>query len=69
MSSKTILPCQHTNLHSQMGNDGSLVSLQRLECNVGNLSLRLAHKHLAGSGQHLLVLTLDLHLQKDRRKC
>lgn len=50
-----------------MGNDGSLVSLQCLKCNLGNLTLRLAHKHLAGGSQHLLVLTLDLHLQKDIR--
>lgn len=53
-----------------MGNDGSLVTLQCFQCDLGNLTLRLAHKHLAGGGQHLLVLALDLHLEKDRkRKC
>lgn len=46
-----------------MGNDCSLVSLQGLQCNLGNLTLRLAHKHLTGSGQHLLVLALDFNLQ------
>lgn len=48
-----------------MGNDGSLVSLQCLQCNMRNLTLRLAHKHLTGGGQHLLVLTLDLNLQQE----
>lgn len=53
-----------------MGNDGSLVSLQCLQCNLGNLRLRLTHKHLAGGGQHLLILALDFHLERDReRKC
>lgn len=47
-----------------MGNDGSLVSFQCLQSNLSNLTLRLAHKHLTGSGQHLLVLTLDLNLQQ-----
>lgn len=47
-----------------MGNDGSLVSLQCLQSNLSNLTLRLAHKHLTGGGQHLLVLTLDLNLQR-----
>lgn len=47
-----------------MGNDGSLVSLQCLQSNMRNLTLRLAHKHLTGGGQHLLVLTLDLNLQQ-----
>lgn len=49
-----------------MGNDGSLVSLQGLQCNLSNLTLRLAHKHLTGSGQHLLVLALDFNLQTTR---
>lgn len=48
-----------------MGNDGSLVSLQCLQCNLSNLTLRLAHKHLTGGGQHLLVLTLDLNLEQE----
>ena len=53
-----------------MGNYGSLVPLQCLQRNHGNLSLRLAHEHLTGGGQHLLVLALDLHLETDRkRKC
>lgn len=61
---------QCSNLHSQMSNDGSLVPLQCLQCNHSNLSLRLAHEHLTGGGQHLLVLALDLHLETDRkRKC
>lgn len=54
----------HTNLHSQMGDDGSLMSLQGLQSNLSNLRLTLAHKHLTGSGQHLLVLALDLNLQQ-----
>ena len=49
-----------------MGDDGSLVPLQRLQGDVGDLTLRLAHEHLAGRGQHLLVLTLDLHLTVER---
>lgn len=51
-----------------MGNNGSLVSLQSLQCNLSNLGLRLAHEHLAGGGQHLLILTLNLHLDSDGRK-
>lgn len=47
-----------------MGNDGSLVSLQCLQSNLSNLTLRLAHKHLTGGGQHLFVLALDLNLQR-----
>jgi len=45
-----------------VSDDSPLVSLQRLQGDVGDLSLRLAHEHLARRGQHLLVLTLDLHL-------
>lgn len=59
-----------TNLHSQMGNNGSLVSLQSLQGNLSNLALRLAHEHLTGCSQHLLILTLDLNLgMETRRKC
>lgn len=49
-----------------MGNDGSLVSLECLQCNMSNLTLRLAHEHLTGSSQHLLVLALDFNLQTTR---
>ena len=46
-----------------MGDDGPLMSLQCLQSNLSNLTLRLAHKHLTGGGQHFLVLALDLHLE------
>lgn len=51
-------------LNSQMGDDGPLVPLQCFQGDVGDLSLRLPHEHLTGRGQHLLVLTLDLHLSE-----
>lgn len=53
----------NTNLHGQMSDDGSLMTLQRLQRNLGNLTLGFAHEHLTGSGQHLLVLALDFHLK------
>lgn len=52
----------HPHLHSQMGDDGSLVPLQRLQGDVSDLRLRLPHEHLAGCSQHLFILTLNLHL-------
>lgn len=59
-----------TNLHSQMGNNGSLVSLKSLQGNLSNLALGLAHEHLTSCSQHLLILTLDLNLEMEaRRKC
>lgn len=53
-----------TNLHSQMGNNSSLVSLQGLQGNLSNLALRLAHEHLTRCSQHLFILALDLYLEK-----
>jgi len=49
-------------LNSQVGDDGSLVSLQSLQSNLSDPSLRLPHEHLAGCSQHLFILTLDFHL-------
>lgn len=57
-----------TNLHSQMGNNGSLVSLQSLQGNLSNLTLIFAHEHLTGCSQHLLILTLDLNLEMETRR-
>jgi len=57
-----IFPGPQAHLHSHVGHDSPLVALQRLQCDVGNLSLRLPQEHLAGSRQHLLVLALDFHL-------
>lgn len=48
-----------------MGHDGPLVALQRLQCDVGDLGLRLPQEHLAGGRQHLFVLPLDFHLRAE----
>lgn len=48
-----------------MGDDGALVPLQSLQSDLGDLRLRLAQKHLARCGQHVLVLALDLHLARE----
>lgn len=49
-------------LHSEVGDDRPLVSLQRLQGDMSDFGLRLSHEHLAGCSQHLFILTLDLHL-------
>lgn len=56
-----------TYLHSQVSDDGTLVPLQSLQGNVGNLPLGLPQEHLTGCSQHLLILALDLHLQGQTR--
>ena len=55
-------------LHSEVGDDSPLVALQGLQGDVGDLPLALPHEHLARRRQHLLVLTLDLHLRVDEKK-
>lgn len=50
-----------------MSNDGSLMALQRLERNLSNLCLGFTHEHLTGVSQHLLVLTLNFHLEKQQK--
>lgn len=56
-----------SHLNSQVGDDGPLVALQCLQGDLSDLRFRLPHEHLAGGGQHLLVLTLDLHLRVRRQ--
>lgn len=57
-----ISPCPQAHLHGHVGHDSPLVALQCLQRDVGDLCLRLPQEHLAGGGQHLLVLALDLYL-------
>lgn len=54
-------------LNGQVGDDGPLVSLQRLQGDLSDLGLGLPHEHLAGRSQHLFILTLDLHLEENQR--
>ena len=56
-----------TNLDSHVAHDGTLVTLQRFLRNSSYVVLTLAQKLLARSLQHLVVLTLDLHLQQQFR--
>lgn len=51
-----------------MGNNGSLVSLESLQGNMSDLTLGLAHEHLTRCGQHLLILALDLYLERKIRE-
>ena len=48
--------------------DGPLVSLERLQRHLGDLLLALAQKLLARRQEHLLVLTLDFNLKKNRKR-
>ena len=50
-------------LNSHIAHDGSLVALEGLGRDVTYLFFTFAHELLAGSMQHLLILTLDLHLE------
>jgi len=51
-----------TDLYSHVAHDGPLVTLQSFLCNSPYIILALAKKLLTRSLQHLVVLTLDLHL-------
>ena len=53
-----------TDLYSHVAHDGPLVTLQSFLCNSPYIILALAKKLLTRSLQHLVVLTLDLHLWK-----
>ena len=53
-----------TDLNSHVAHDSTLVTLQCFLCNSSDVILTLAKKLLTGCLQHLVVLTLDLHLRQ-----